>query len=186
MIGGVDPANSGSHREMSSSSPMAPRSTKVVSAAAVSHLLDDATEIGVVPDMPPTVSSWITSPSAATIRIMPSDSPAARTRASSDASVASNAPGAKTFSTVVVVVAGSVVEVVTGLDDVTGPVESLRVLDDDPQAPSNTPDTTNATTRRDHTGRHATTPADAPFVRTAVCRMAHAPVTPRSPASIRR
>ena len=80
VIGGLEPANSGSHLAMSSSSPMAPRSTKVMKVAAVSHFVDDAIDSGVAPDMPPTACSWITAPSAATIRIMPPDSPADRTR----------------------------------------------------------------------------------------------------------
>ncbi len=42
MIGGFEPPNSGSHFEMSSSSPMTPRSTKVMNVAAVSHFVDDA------------------------------------------------------------------------------------------------------------------------------------------------
>ena len=59
-----------------------------MNVAAVSHFVDDAIAIGVAPDIPPMVCSWITAPSAATILIMPRDSPAARTRSSSSASVA--------------------------------------------------------------------------------------------------
>ena len=42
-----------------------PISTNVMNVAAVSHFVDDAIEIGVLPDMPPTECSWITAPSAA-------------------------------------------------------------------------------------------------------------------------
>src|SRR5829696_1733259 len=50
VIGGFDPANSGSHRAMSSSRPIAPSSTKVRNVAAVSHFVVDATSSGVDPD----------------------------------------------------------------------------------------------------------------------------------------
>ena len=98
-----DPPNSGSHLEISSSSLMRPRSTNVMSVAVVSHFVDDATDIGVAPDTAPTACSWITVPSFATIRIMPPDNPADRTRCSSNASVLSNVPGTNTLRTAPVV-----------------------------------------------------------------------------------
>ena len=154
MIGGFEPANSGSHFEMSSSSLIAPRSTKVMSVAAVNHLVDDATPIGLAPDMPPMACSWITEPSAATILTMPLDNPADRTRSSSNASVESNVPGAKTLRTaaVVVVVAATVVEGRTDVDVTTGPVGSVALLDDpdDEQPATSNTNATSATTRRDH------------------------------------
>ena len=113
MIGGFEPPNSGSHLAMSSSSPTAPESTKVMKVDAVSHFVDDAIAIGVVADMPPTLRSWITAPSAATILTMPCDKPAERTRSSSSASVAANASGGTSLRTDVVAVPVAVVVVVT-------------------------------------------------------------------------
>ena len=91
MIGGSEPANSGSHAATSSSSAISFRSTNVMNVAAVSHFVDEAIEIRVAPDIAPTACSWITEPSAPTTRIRPADSPAARTRSSSKRSVVSNA-----------------------------------------------------------------------------------------------
>lgn len=65
-----------------------------MNVAAVNHFVDDATPIGVLPVIPPTEYSWITVPSAATILTMPFETPVARTRSSSSASVRSKAPGA--------------------------------------------------------------------------------------------
>src|SRR6478735_2539432 len=122
-----------------------------MNVVAVSHFVDDAIAIGVVPVMPPMVCSWITAPSAATILIMPRESPADRTRSSSNASVASNASGAKSLRTVAVVgVAGgvvlpAVVEVAVATDDgdgTRGAVVSLVVsVADDPQPTSSSPAT---------------------------------------------
>ena len=65
-----------------------------MNVAAVSHFVDDAIAMGVVADIPPAECSWITAPSSSAMRIIPSDVPAARTRWSSMASVASNASAA--------------------------------------------------------------------------------------------
>ena len=157
MIGGLEPLNSGSHLEMSSSSPITPRSTKVMNVAAVSHFDDDATDSGVVPVTSPTVCSWITEPSAATIRITPPDRPTERTRVSSNASVASKVSGAKTLRAVVVVtgvvvIVGATVDVGTDVDVDTGAVVSPSVLDgDEPQPTTNSPHPANATTCLNHT-----------------------------------
>jgi hypothetical protein len=72
----------------------------------------------------------MTEPSAATIRIIPSDRPAARKRSSSAASVGSNVPGANTFRAAVVV--DVVVEAAAVVDDATGSVRLLgRDFDDE-------------------------------------------------------
>jgi len=154
VIGGFEAPNSGSHFEMSSSSLTAPSSTKVMNVMAVSHFVEEATSIGVVPDMSPMVCSWITAPSSATILIMPRDCPAARTRSSRSASVASKVSGAKTLRTVVVAVAAVVtptgVEVGMGDDVAAGAVGLVEsFIADDPQPTSSSPDATNATAHLD-------------------------------------
>ena len=128
-----------------------------MNVTAVSHFVEEATSIGVVPDMPPMVCSWITAPSAATIRIMPSDSPAERTRSSSSASVGTNVSGAKSLRTAVVVVVVVVTPTVVGIGmEVDVNPGAVRALDafvpDDPQPTSSSPDATNATARRAHAG----------------------------------
>src|SRR5436190_11218348 len=101
-----------------------------MSVAAVSHFVDDATDSAVVPDTSPTACSWITTPSAATIRMKPPDSPATRTRSSSNASAVSKASGANILPSVapVVVVAATVVSVGSDVDVASGSVRLLVVL----------------------------------------------------------
>ena len=106
-----------------------------MSVAAVSHFVDEATAIGVVADIAPTVCSWITTPPAVTIRTSPPDNPAERTRWSSIESVASNVPGANFRPTVPVVV--TAVGVAIAVDDATGLVGPLAAYVADPQPPSN-------------------------------------------------
>ena len=122
-----------------------------MNVAAVSHFVDDATASGVAPDTSPTVCSWITPPSAPTIRIMPPDNPAVCTRSSSRASVESKAPGVKTFrdadGAAIVVVAATVVELGLAVDSTPGRVGGLDDgAVDDPQPTSSSPAATNAAT----------------------------------------
>jgi hypothetical protein len=122
----------------------------------VSHFVDDATANGVVPETSPTVWSWITAPSAATIRIIPPPSPALRTRSSNAASVATNASGDNTRLTTAVVVAGTVALVVVGDDAAVREYARPRVARalDDAHPAILSPATTNAPThtnvRRPH------------------------------------
>src|SRR3954454_25263675 len=145
VIGGSFAANSGSQRAMLSSSPTAPRSTNVMNVAAVSHFVDDPTDNGVEPDTLPTACSWITSPSKSTMRTIPPESPAARTRSASRPSVASNAPGANTFRTggFVVVVAGGaalgggVATAIGAVGTVGATPDDVAVDPDEPQPATN-------------------------------------------------
>jgi len=126
-----------------------------MNVAVVSHFVEDATDSGVVPETSPTVCSWITVPSSATIRIMPPAVPADRSRCSSNASVVSKVPGSNAVGTALVVVvvvvvgAGVVVETGTALDAVVRSTDWLRVLvSETPQPASTSAHMVNTTVRR--------------------------------------
>ena len=156
MIGGLEPPNSGNHFEMSSSSPMAPWSTKVMNVAAVSHFVDEAMSSSVAPDMPPMACSWIT----VTVGGDDPDHAAATARRSAHARRAAcrwrrmcrvRSPCAPVTVVGVVVVTPTVVGLAMEVDVTLGAVGSLDALvPDDPQATSSSPATTNAATRRNH------------------------------------
>jgi hypothetical protein len=116
-----------------------------MSVAAVSHFVEDAIDNGVDRETVPTVSSWINDPLAATMRTIPPDNPAERTRCWSRESVRSNAPGGMTFS--VVVVAAAVVGTDDGIDVRVEWPAALVVAD--PQPAATNPVATDSTNHRE-------------------------------------